>query len=465
MNENSGPEAVPVFRHTDTGTDEALWAGSDLLAQVTRISPANIGHLVVIAAHPDDETLGAGGLLARASAAGCSIKIVVATDGDASHPGSPTHTPEQLATRRRAELLAAIAAVAPRAAVSLLGLPDGGLVEHQETLTQQIRAEVAGLNAGTWVLAPWVGDGHPDHEAVGAATLEATAGLSVRVLQYPIWAWHWSAPHQLDLPGGQLQRLDLTESELAAKNAAMAAHVSQTEPLSAAVGDEAILPPGFRDHFRRPFEIFVSTEQAAPASLGSEYFDAFYGDVEDPWGFENRWYEKRKRAILLASLPRERFESGFEPGCANGTLTVELAQRCTTLLATDVTDKPVERATRRLAGRPGVTVRAGRVPDEWPDGTFDLIVISEIGYYCSPDDLAVLVDQATAALTPDGVLAVCHWRHPVADYPLGGDQVHAAFRGQSGLQAVATHEEPDFLLDVFMLAPARSVAQQAGLVD
>ena len=104
-----------------------------------------------------------------------------------------------------------------------------------------------------------------------------------------------------------------------------------------------------------------------------------------PWGLDERFYEQRKRAAILAALNRPVYERAFEPGCAIGALTGELAQRCEQVVAWDVAATAVEQ--RRAGGWPPcahVRVDAGRIPDEWPDGTFDLVVLSEVGYYC-PD--------------------------------------------------------------------------------
>ena len=105
------------------------------------------------------------------------------------------------------------------------------------------------------------------------------------------------------------------------------------------------------------------------SSLGQEFFDDFYGDQPDPWGFESRWYERRKRAITMASLPRETFRRAFEPGCSIGVLTAELATRCRRGCW-----RPTSRSVRwsppaaRLSGIPGVRFEQRRIPDEWPSG-------------------------------------------------------------------------------------------------
>ncbi len=121
-------------------------------------------------------------------------------------------------------------------------------------------------------------------------------------------------------------------------------------------------------------------------------------------------------------------------------------------------------ARRRLAGRSGVEFAQLRVPQEWPVGSFDLVVLSEVGYYCGPADLSALIAAAASSLTADGVLLACHWRHPVAEYPTSGDHVHERLREESGLVVLAEHLEEDFRLDVLVRPPAVSVARRTGLL-
>jgi SAM-dependent methyltransferase len=200
-------------------------------------------------------------------------------------------------------------------------------------------------------------------------------------------------------------------------------------------------------------------------SLDGAWFECFYAaGGPDPWGFESRWYERRKRALTLAVLPRERFASAFEPGCSIGVLTEQLAARCDRLLATDVVPQAVERARERTRDLPGVRVERRAVPHEWPEGRFDLVLLSEVGYYCGAADLADLAGRAARALTPDGVLVACHWRHAVPEYPTSGEDVHAVLRRQPGLATLSRLAEEDFLLEVLVPAPAVSVARSTGLL-
>jgi len=200
-------------------------------------------------------------------------------------------------------------------------------------------------------------------------------------------------------------------------------------------------------------------------SLPADYFDALYAFTTDPWGFASRWYEHRKYACVLAALPQNRYRRGYEPGCSIGVFTEHLAARCDRLLATDVADAPLRAARHRLAQFTHVEVGRAAVPDEWPPGRFDLLVISELGYYFSTPDLHRLWACATHALEPGGTLLAVHWRHPVADYPQTGDEVHAALAAQQGLGRLVTHAEEDFRLEVYLRTPpaVRSVAAQTGL--
>lgn len=203
-------------------------------------------------------------------------------------------------------------------------------------------------------------------------------------------------------------------------------------------------------------------------SLQPEYFDGVYADGPDPWGFAHRWYEQRKRAVLLASLPRRRFLEAFEPGCGTGELTAQLARRCDRLLATDIADSPLATTSRRLAGTDHVSVERLAVPRQWPSGRrFDLVVVCEIGYYLDAEDLVGLLDATATSLTENGMLVTCHWRHPAPDYPLTGDAVVAqvAAAGQRhGWVHLVGHVEEDFALDVHGAPGAVSVARADGML-
>jgi len=192
------------------------------------------------------------------------------------------------------------------------------------------------------------------------------------------------------------------------------------------------------------------------------YFDDLYRNNDDPWHYRTSEYERRKRELLLASLPREHYASGFEPACSNGELSALLARRCARLRICDISQHAVAQARERLADARGVTIDACAVPDEWPAEEFDLIVISELAYYLSPAATMTLAERAWASLADDGAIVACHWRHPFDGKLQSAEDVHAIFHSAFGAMRVVRHEEADFLLDVWS-KDGRSVAQREGI--
>src|SRR6185369_1294385 len=137
--------------------------------------PAGGGNVVVVSPHPDDETLGVGGLLAALLARRWSVCVVAVTDGEAAYGRQGPLTAQRLAERRRGEQEEALQRLgggrgARRISVVRLGMPDGGV----EALREDLSAALAGRLVGAdWCLAPLAWDGHPDHQASGAAARDA----------------------------------------------------------------------------------------------------------------------------------------------------------------------------------------------------------------------------------------------------------------------------------------------------
>jgi LmbE family N-acetylglucosaminyl deacetylase/SAM-dependent methyltransferase len=456
------------FSHLDAGTPEEVWLEDARMHRLPDLE-VTVTELIVVAAHPDDETLGAAGLIQRIRSTGGRITVIVATDGEQSHPQSPTHTPRQLAARRRGEAVAAVASLTGDAPMHFLGIPDGAVREHRDRLTTALTEIVQNLGIShqqasqVLVAAPWSGDGHRDHRVTAEVVAEISGRRGFRHVGYPIWLWHWGTPD--DLPWQAAHQLRLTREEADAKRHAVDLHRSQIAPLSSAAGDEAVIQPQMRAHFDRPVEVLVE-ETAAPgaASIPAGWFTDFYSRHQDPWGFETRWYEQRKRSILMSALPTRELGHVLEIGCATGLLTRELADRATSVTALDPVPAALEAARTRVDADRRVTFVTGSIPADWPDGTFDTIVFSEVGYYLSRDDLATTITRIEHSLSPDGCVIACHWRHPVAGYPQTGDAIHAALRASRLWESLVRHEEADFLLDVLSPRPARSVAQRERLI-
>ncbi|WP_445619793.1 class I SAM-dependent methyltransferase [Kushneria sp. Sum13] len=183
--------------------------------------------------------------------------------------------------------------------------------------------------------------------------------------------------------------------------------------------------------------------------LDAQAFEQLHAEHADPWQYHTRWYEKRKRDLTLAMLTRERYRRAFEPGCSIGVLSAELALRCDTLCIQDVSDSAVTRARKALEGQPHVSITCGAVPDQWPAGQFDLIVISEMGYYLSREGLETLCERIDAALSHNGELLACHWRHPIDGSTLNAQSVHQTLGSRLNYAHHGHYEDSDTLIDLW----------------
>jgi SAM-dependent methyltransferase len=361
---------------------------------------------------------------------------------------------------RQRELFLAVSELAPASEVVALGFADGGTMQSRSDITEALSHTIA---PGSTIVAPWRGDGHRDHRVVGEVCAELAARIGAPLIEYPIWMWHWAAPDDERVPWDAALSVSLTESAREAKRRALASHASQVVGLGSPADGPPILTASFLSHFDRDHEVFLmSNPESDDGPKSRSYFDAIYSKNEDPWRMATRWYEERKRAITVASLPRERYASALEVGCSTGELTAALAERCDSLLAVDISDAAVARASRRTEALGAVRVARVDVTEHFPSGLFDLVVISEVAYYWDRATLRRFLEDLAPHLTDDATVVVCHWRHPVSDYPLTGDEVHDIIRAGLALPRLALHEEEDFLLEVFATDP-RSVAAREGL--
>lgn len=219
--------------------------------------------LAVVAPHPDDESLGCGGLIASARAAGIDVRIVIVSDGTGSHPHSRRYPPERLRALREDETLAAAAAlgVAPEA-VNFLRLPDRSVASEGPEADSAVAAIVATAQAcaASHMMVTWRHDPHCDHRAAFALAVAARRRHpGLRLLAYPIWGLALPPDDELDddLPRGF--RFDM-EQFLPAKRRAIAAHRSQ---ISRLIDDDPggfMLSPRDLARFNRPFEIYLDVQ-------------------------------------------------------------------------------------------------------------------------------------------------------------------------------------------------------------
>lgn len=162
-------------------------------------------------------------------------------------------------------------------------------------------------------------------------------------------------------------------------------------------------------------------------SLDSEYFKKVYDANEDPWNFETSEYEQEKYASTIEALPEIYYENALEIGCSIGVLTKLLAEKCGHLLATDVSQKALDKAIERCRNKKNITFKKNTFPQELPQDLFNLIVISEVAYYLTAEDWGIAMAKLFKMLPPKANILLCHWLPEVHDYPQTGDQVHQSF--------------------------------------
>jgi LmbE family N-acetylglucosaminyl deacetylase len=167
--------------------------------------------------HPDDETLLAGGLIATQRARGVDVRILAVTDGEAAYDDA-----DGLAARRRDEQIEALHRLGvPAGAVGRLGLPDGDVASHLDAVVDAISAvDDIGL-----IVAPWTGDHHCDHEAVGRAARSAADRTGTPLVFGLFWTWHRREPHEL--AGERLLALALSDDARNRRGHAVRCHHSQ----------------------------------------------------------------------------------------------------------------------------------------------------------------------------------------------------------------------------------------------
>ena len=179
-----------------------------------------------------------------------------------------------------------------------------------------------------------------------------------------------------------------------------------------------------------------------------EHFEAQYRDDPDPWRYRCSAYERAKYAATLAACGPGPFDDAVELGGSIGVFSAQLAPRCRRLTTIDYSPTAVRRARAALAPHRQARALLGAIPDDLPDGTFDLVVASEILYYLDAGALARTLDVLETQTTPGARLVCVHWRPPGPERPLTAAQVHDEMRRQPWLRWLTSRCRPEYLLDV-----------------
>lgn len=237
------------------GTTEAEWHRWPGLAELPCIDMRALvpegSRAVVVAPHPDDEVLSVGGLLAQLADNGTPVEVIAVTDGTASHQGSTEWPAERLAKARPRESLRALERLGLAIEPARLGLPDGGLKDLRALLATRL---VTLLRPRDVVFTTWRRDGHPDHEITGEACALAAATAGARLVEVPVWGWHWSRPGDARMPWKNAFRLPLSEEAVRRKRAAVQAFTSQLRR-DTSTGVGPVLRASTVERAARPYEV------------------------------------------------------------------------------------------------------------------------------------------------------------------------------------------------------------------
>jgi 2-polyprenyl-3-methyl-5-hydroxy-6-metoxy-1,4-benzoquinol methylase len=192
-------------------------------------------------------------------------------------------------------------------------------------------------------------------------------------------------------------------------------------------------------------------------SRTAAHFKRLYESNPDPWDFSTRPYERAKYRHTVQALGRRQFVAGLEIGCSIGILTRMLASRCDTLLGVDIVEHPLDAARRRCADQPWVRFERMQVPQEWPNGRFDLMVFSEVLYFLSPGDINRCARSLTATLSPSATVLLVNWLGR-SDDPCTGEEAASRFVTASKCVLWVARQErrAGYRLDVLHRSTSRS---------
>ncbi len=446
-----------------SGNERQQWYQQSI--EITAGGLKEFGTTVVIAPHEDDESLGCGGTIVLLRQMGLPVHVIFVSDGSKSHPNSKKYPEAKLRELRETEALKALQILDVAAGdASFMRLKDTAVPNQTSSSFDAAvgqMAEILKRISPKTILVTWEKDPHPDHRSSWQIVNQAVLQLKnkPRVLQYLIWIWELGK--QADIPQNEAFRwfhVDI-KTVIEIKKNAIAAHASQVTRLIDDDPEGFILSPEILSHFNYGEELFientalVSDHPEKANSLSAEYFNEFYSHGDDPWNFESSPYELTKYKATLAALPRETYKSVFEIGCSIGVLTKMLAPICQKLLAVEPVDVPLEKAKKRLKDDQHVRFEKILVPQDFPQENFDLILLSEVGYFLSREDLEKLAVLMTEHLEKGGQLLLVHWTPVVPEFPQTGDQVHNYFidlcQQKKHLKQVLHQRKEKFRLDLF----------------
>ncbi len=438
------PDARP-FTHYEDGTTEPIWLLDSRWDGVPRFGLDTVlqryPHVVLVAPHPDDETLGLGGALADLADSAATVTVVFATHGGHG-PGS---------TERRIEAEHAISTLGAHIKTVWWNLPDGNLHNAVGEMGEHLLELV---DAQTLLIAPVECDGHSDHEAVAVSAEAVARERDAALLHYPVWLWHWATPDDIDW--ARLRTVAPSLRALAAKSAAIDCYTSQlASPDGHPIVGASVVARARRvmETVLLPLPLDLAARVAGDAAahrsraqIATPFDTMLEHGVTDPWRLDESEYEKRRLALTLACLGRQHYQDVLEIGCATGQLSAQLRERADTVIGMDVSEMALDVARARTDA---VEWLLGAAPNDIPDLKFDLVVLSEVTYFLDGPELLATLRAARRQLRPRGEILIANWSAPTDDIPLDGPTAHAQAAAVFDLPLRARYHDADLTIQVW----------------
>jgi cyclopropane fatty-acyl-phospholipid synthase-like methyltransferase len=177
------------------------------------------------------------------------------------------------------------------------------------------------------------------------------------------------------------------------------------------------------------------------------FFEAKYQKKTDPWDFSSNAYELQRYDAIISAIAHRRYDRAFEPGCSIGVLTERLAAYCDEVYAIDFSPSASAQARSRCAHLQQVEVHCASLPEGTPAKDFDLLVLSEIGYYFTPHDWRRISTALIDFLPQGATVLAAHWLGHSQDHRISGDEVHETLISHPKVRVDHRERGPNVRLD------------------
>jgi hypothetical protein len=177
------------------------------------------------------------------------------------------------------------------------------------------------------------------------------------------------------------------------------------------------------------------------------FFEAKYRENADPWDFSHSTYELGRYDAIIRAISHRIYKRAFEPGCSIGVLTERLAAYCDAVEAIDFSPTASAQAQKRCAHLPNVEVRCAALPDGFPTKDCDLLVLSEIGYYFTPQVWQRISSKLIDSIPQGAIVRAAHWLGHAQDHCTSGDEVHEILLAHPRLRVEHTERDQNMRLD------------------